>query len=206
MSDDSDVLAAGLRELAEHEAPPAGERFEAGLRQALRWEQRRRRAQRRRLVALGCLAAVFVAIVVALAMPASARLLPSPVGGELRRLDAQTSDLQAQLSAQAAVRAQLSRRLAARAAVAQRSPLAARRPKAAKQSVGPSVSDSLVGGLGLRASRVLAEPRRRPPGRGRTARHAAVIESHANASADAESDVAVTRTVRSRVALPEKGS
>lgn len=37
MSDDSDVLAAGLRELAEHEAPPAGERFEAGLRQALRW-------------------------------------------------------------------------------------------------------------------------------------------------------------------------
>lgn len=146
MSDDSDVLAAGLRELAEHEAPPAGERFEAGLRQALRWEQRRRRAQRRRLVALGCLAAVFVAIVVALAMPASARLLPSPVGGELRRLDAQTSDLQAQLSAQAAVRAQLSRRLAARAAVAERSPLAARRPKAAKQSAGPSVSDLWSGG------------------------------------------------------------
>ena len=50
MSDDPDELAAGLQELAEREAPAAGERFEAGLRQALRWEQRRRRNQSRWLL------------------------------------------------------------------------------------------------------------------------------------------------------------
>ena len=52
MSDQPDELAAGLRELAEHETSAADERFEAGLRQTMRWEQRRRRTQRRRLLAV----------------------------------------------------------------------------------------------------------------------------------------------------------
>jgi hypothetical protein len=136
MSDEPDELAAGLRELAEHEAPAADERFEAGLRQAMCWEQRRRRTQRRWLVAVGCLSAVFVALVVALALPASARLLPLPVGGELRSLDAQAGDLQARLSAQAATWAELRRGLAARSAVADRGSLVARSAKATGKSAG----------------------------------------------------------------------
>ena len=110
-----DELAAGLLELAEREVPPAGERFEAGLRQAVRWEQRRRRSQRRWLVTVGCLTALCVALAVALALPALARHLPLPVGHELRSLDAQTSDLQARLAAQAAVQASLLKQLSAQA-------------------------------------------------------------------------------------------
>ena len=156
MSDEPDELAAGLRELAEHGAPPADERFEAGLRQAMRWEQRHRRTQRRWLVAVGCLAAVLVALVVALALPASARLLPLPVGGELRSLDAQTSDLQARLSAEAAVRAQLRRRLAARSAVAGKGPLVAQRAKATGKSAGASALN--VGSFGWAYVRPTASP------------------------------------------------
>jgi hypothetical protein len=131
-----DELAASLLELAEREVPPAGERFEAGLRQALRWEQRRRRSQRRWLVTAGCLTALCVALVVALALPAFARHLPLPVGHELRSLDAQTSDLQARLAAQAAVQASLLKQLSAQAVSTGRGRLVARhraatRPRAA---------------------------------------------------------------------------
>ena len=114
MRDDPDDLVAGLRELAEREVPPPGERFEAGLRQTVRGEQRRRRTQRRRLAAAGALIVVLAALAVALALPVTARFLPLPVGHELRRLDAQTSDLQAQLGAQPVAQAQLRRQLAAR--------------------------------------------------------------------------------------------
>ena len=114
MRDDPDDLAAGLRELAEREVPPPREHFEVGLRQAVRSEQRHRRTQRRRLVTAGALIVVLAALAVALALPATARFLPLPVGHELRRLDAQTSDLQAQLGAQPGTQAQLRRQLAAR--------------------------------------------------------------------------------------------
>ena len=136
MSDEPDELTAGLRELAEHETSAADERFEAGLRQTMRWEQRRRRTQRRRLLAVGGLCAVFVALAVALALPGSARLLPLPVGGELRSLDAQTSDLQARLSAQSAFWVVLSRGRAARSAFAGRGSLVARGGKAKGKSAG----------------------------------------------------------------------
>ncbi len=112
MHDTPDELATGLRELAASELPPAGERFAAGVRQALRWDQRRRRGQRRRLIAAGCLIALLATLGAALALPATARYLPLPIGGELRRLDAQTSELQARLAAQAAADVELRRRLA----------------------------------------------------------------------------------------------
>lgn len=112
MSETPDELAAGLQELAARELPPAGERFADGVRQTLRWEQRRRRSRRRRLVAIGCLVGLLAALGVALALPATARLLPLPIGSELRRLDARTSDLQARLAAQAAADVELRRRLA----------------------------------------------------------------------------------------------
>ena len=112
MPDAPDELVAGLRELAERELPPAGERFEAGLRQTLRWEQRRRRGQRRRLLAIGCLTGLLAALAVALALPVTARYLPLPVGRELRSLDAQMSSLRAQLVAQAAADVRLRRELA----------------------------------------------------------------------------------------------
>ena len=127
-----DELAAGLQELAEREAPSAGPRFEAGLRQALRWEQRRRRTQRRWLLAVGCLSAVCVALAVALALPVCARQLPLPVGSELRHLDAQTSDLQARLAAQAAVQTSLLQQLSALA-----SPTDRRRPVARHRTTTP---------------------------------------------------------------------
>jgi hypothetical protein len=120
MCDEPDGLTASLRRLAESEVPAAGERFEAGLRQAVHWEQRRRRAQRRLWAVAGSVLAVLVALAVALALPATARLLPLPVGGELRRLDHQTSDLQAQLNAQATVEALLRRRLAGEAVVVEK--------------------------------------------------------------------------------------
>jgi hypothetical protein len=113
MPETPDELAAGLQELAERELPPAGERFEAGLRQAVRWEQRRRRTQGRWLLLAGCLTALCVALAVALALPVFARHLPVPVGRELRRLDSQTSDLQARLTAQAVVQAGLLQQLSA---------------------------------------------------------------------------------------------
>ena len=120
MSDDPDELAVGLLELAERDIPPADGRFEAGLRQALRWEQRRRRVQRRRLLTATCLTAALVALVAALALPSCVRHLPLPVGDELRRLDAQANDLQARLAAQAAVGAQLRHQLAAQAVLSGR--------------------------------------------------------------------------------------
>lgn len=113
MPETPDELAAGLQELAERELPPAGERFEAGLRHAVRWEQRRRRTQRRWLITTGCLIALCAALAVALALPASARHLPLPVGEDLRRLDSQASDLQARLAAQSAVQAGLLQQLSA---------------------------------------------------------------------------------------------
>ena len=125
-----DELAAGLLELAEREVPSTGERFEAGLRQALRWEQRRRRTQRRWLVTVGCLTALCVALAVALALPVFARHLPVPVGQELRRLDSQTSDLQARLTAQAAVQTSLLQQLSALAVPTDRHRPVARHRKA----------------------------------------------------------------------------
>lgn len=115
MPDDPDVLAAGLLELAEREVPPAGKRFEAGLRTAMRRERHRRRVRWRWMATAGCVAAVLVALVVALALPAVARHLPLPVGHELNRLDAQSSGLQALLVAQTADQTRLRQKLAARA-------------------------------------------------------------------------------------------
>jgi hypothetical protein len=120
MTREPDELSAGLRKLAAFETPAAGARFESGLRQTLRWEQHRRRAQRRSWVAAGVGIAVLGALVVALALPATARLLPLPVGGELRRLGDQTSDLRAQLNAQAADEVLLRRRLAGEAVVVEK--------------------------------------------------------------------------------------
>jgi type II secretory pathway pseudopilin PulG len=117
---DPDQLTASLRELAESEVSAASQRFEVGLRQAVRWEQARRRVQRRLWVVAGSAVAVLAALAVALALPATARLLPLPVGGELRRLDDQTSDLQAQLNAQAAAEVLLRRRLAGGAVVVEK--------------------------------------------------------------------------------------
>ena len=207
MFDDSDVLAAGLRELAEHEASVGGERFEDGLRQTMRWEQRRRRTQRRRLVAVGGLGAVFVALAVALALPGSARLLPLPVGGELRSLDAQTSDLQTRLSAQAVVWAQLRRGLAARSAFADRGSLVARGGKAKGRSARAYTPNVWSSGWAYVRPTASPSPSAVGPAAAATLAAAAVTERHAHSHvhADTDSDVAVTRTVRSRVALPEKG-
>ncbi len=139
MPDNPDELAADLLELAECEVPPAGERFEAGLRQVVRWEQRRRRTQRRWLVTVGCLTALCVALAVALALPVWARHLPLPVGSELRRLEAQTSGLQAQLAAQAAFQAQLRHQPAARAAPTGRArPVARHRTTAPPRAAAPA--------------------------------------------------------------------
>ena len=112
MSDVPDELVDGLRELAERELPPPAERFEAGVRQTLRWDERRRRGQRRRLVVAGCLIGLLAALGVALALPVTARYLPLPIGHELRRLDSQASGLQARLAAQAAADVRLRHQLA----------------------------------------------------------------------------------------------
>ena len=139
MSDNPDELAARLLELAECEVPPADERFEAGIRQVVRWEQRRRRTQRRWLVTVGCLTALCAALAVALALPVWARHLPLPVGSELRRLDAQASGLQAQLAAQAAFQAQLRHQLAARAVPTKRvRPVARHRTVAPPRAAAPA--------------------------------------------------------------------
>jgi hypothetical protein len=128
-----------LRELAERELPPAGERFATGLRQTLRWEQRRRRGQRRRLLAIGCLTGLLAALAVALALPVTARYLPLPVGRELRRLDAQTIGLRAQLVAQAAADVRLRRQLAQTVLV---DAAAARHAKARRRAPHPTGSSA----------------------------------------------------------------
>ena len=196
MFDEPDELAAGLRELAEHEASVGGERFEDGLRQTMRWEQRRRRTQRRRLVAVGGLCAVFVALAVALALPGSARLLPLPVGGELRSLDAQTSDLQTRLSAQASS----GRNFVADWRRDRPSPTGARWSPGVGKPRGDLLglhAECLVVRLGLCAAYGFAEPQRCGSGGCRNARsepESTVTERHAHSHvhADTDSDVAVT--------------
>ena len=175
MPETPDELAAGLQELAERELPPAGERFEGGLRQAVRWEQRRRRTQRRWLVTVGCLTALCAALAVALALPVFARHLPVPVGGELRRLDSQTSDLQARLAAQASLQSSLLSQLSLRDGRSDRGrgPLVTRHRRATRPStvvpapngwsagwawVRPTVSPSLSAARPAEASPLGSSP------------------------------------------------
>ncbi|MGZ4360529.1 MAG: hypothetical protein ACXVZW_12210, partial [Gaiellaceae bacterium] len=71
-----------MQELADREVPAADKRFEPRLRHTLRLEPRPHRG-RWPWVAAGCLACVAVAAFVAVALPATARHLPLPVGHEL---------------------------------------------------------------------------------------------------------------------------
>jgi len=156
MSDDPDELAVALRELAEREVRPAGDRFQAGLRQAVRWEQGRRRTQRRWLIAAGCLTALLAALGVSLALPATARYLPLPVGSELRRLDDRTSTLQAKLTRQAAADVMLRRQLAAQAASVEKVSL--RRPAARHRATSRHRAATTHGSYGGWASQPAVSP------------------------------------------------
>ena len=207
-----DELAAGLQELAEREAPSAGPRFEAGLRQALRWEQRRRRRQRRWLVLGGCLIALLVALGVALALPATARYLPLPVGQRLRSLDAQTSDLQARLAAQAAVQTSLLQQLSALASPTdRRRPVARHRTTTPPRTAAPAPKSWSPGWAWVRPT-VAPGPGIARSGRGFTARlesESILAKSHtdgdANANGGAEPVIAVTVPIPGQASMPRKG-
>lgn len=118
MPERPDDLGAAMQELADREVPAADERFEPRLRHTLRLEPRPH-SGRWPWIAAGCLACVAVAAIVAVALPATARHLPLPVGRELQRLDARTQSLDAALAAQTRDLARLRAELAVRLVLVQ---------------------------------------------------------------------------------------